>query len=142
MYSLQSLQPRSRFHLNYRALLVAVALFGIELSIATVWSPIGWLRGFVGDVLAVVLVYYGLKSLVRAPPLPLAFAALLVGYGMELAQYLSHLAGWQISQPILRTLVGSTPDWWDILAYTLGFGVVLIAERLFTRRDRVWSVAS
>jgi Protein of unknown function (DUF2809) len=142
MYSLQSLQPRSRFHFNYCALLVAIALLGIELSITTVLGHIGWLRGFVGDMLAVVLVYYGLKSFVRAPKLWLAFAALLVGYGVELAQYLSHLAGWNISQPILRTIVGSTPDWWDMLAYTLGFGLVLIAERLFTRRERVWSVAS
>jgi hypothetical protein len=142
MYSLQSLSPPSRIRFNYRALLVAIALFGIELSIATVFRHIGWLRGFVGDVLAVVLVYYALKSFVRAPTLWLAFAALLVGYGVELAQYLSHLYGWNISHPIMRIVVGSTPDWWDMLAYTLGFGVVLIAERLFTRRERVWSVAS
>jgi Protein of unknown function (DUF2809) len=142
MYSLQSLQPRSRFRFNYCALLVAIALFGLELSIATTLSHIGWLRGFVGDMLAVVLVYYGFKSFVRARPLWLAVAALLVGYAVELAQYLSHLAGWKISQPILRTLVGSTPDWWDMLAYTLGFGMVLLAEHLFTQRERVWSVAS
>jgi hypothetical protein len=142
MYTLQSLQPRSRFRFNYCALLVAAVLFGIELGIATVGSHIGWLRGFVGDVLAVVLVYYGLKSFVRAPAMWLAFAALLVGYFVELAQYLSHLAGWNISQPILRIALGSTPDWWDLLAYTTGFAVVLIAERLFTRRERVWSVAS
>jgi Protein of unknown function (DUF2809) len=142
MYSLQSLQPRSRLRFNYRAFLVAVALFGIELSIATVFSHIGWLRGFVGDVLAVMLVYYSLKSFVRAPTLWLAFAALLVGYGVELSQYLSHLYGWKVSQPILRIAIGSTPDWRDMLAYTLGFGMVLLAERLFTHRERVWSVAS
>jgi hypothetical protein len=67
MYSLQSLQPRSRFRLNYRAFLVAIVLFGIELGIATVLSHIGWLRGFVGDVLAVVLVYYALKALYAHP---------------------------------------------------------------------------
>jgi Protein of unknown function (DUF2809) len=142
MYSLQSLQPRSRFRLNYRAFLVAIVLFGIELGIATVLSHIGWLRGFVGDVLAVVLVYYALKSFVRAPPLWLAFAALLVGYGVELSQYLSHLYDWNLNHPVLRTILGTTPDWWDMLAYTLGFGLVLIAEHLFTQRERVWSVAS
>ena len=142
MYRLESLSPPSRFSINYRALLVAIALFGVELCIATVFRHIGWLRGFVGDVLAVVLVYYALKSFVRAPWLGLAFAALLVGYGVELAQYLSHLYGWQISQPIVRIVLGRTPDWWDMLAYTLGFGLVLVAERLSTRRERVWSVAS
>jgi Protein of unknown function (DUF2809) len=142
MLTLQSTPSRLGFHFNYRALLIAIALFGVELCIATVLGHIGWLRGFVGDMLAVVLVYYGFKSFVRAPTLWLAFAALLVGYGVEFSQYLSHLWGWKISQPILRIVLGSTPDWWDLLAYTLGFGVVLVAERLFTRRERVWSVAS
>jgi Protein of unknown function (DUF2809) len=142
MYSLISHPHRSRFTFNYRALLIAVALFGLELCIATVLGQIGWVRGFVGDMLAVVLVYYALKSCVRAPSLWLAGAALLVGYGVELSQYLSHLYGWKISQPLLRIVVGSTPDWWDLLAYTLGFGMVLLAERLFARRERVWSVAS
>ena len=142
MYSLQSHTPPSRIRFNYRALLVAIVLFGVELCITMVFRHIGWLRGFVGDVLAVVLVYYALKSFVRAPALWLALAALLVGYGVEFLQYLSHLYRWHISQPILRTVVGSTPDWWDMLAYTLGFAVVLIAERLFTKRERVWSVAS
>jgi len=25
----------------------------------------------------------------------------------------------------LRIVLGSVPDWWDMLAYTLGFGLVL-----------------
>ncbi len=142
MLTLQSTPSQAGLDFNYRALLVAIALFGVELCIATVLGHIAWLRGFVGDMLVVVLVYYGFKSFVRAPTLWLAFAALLVGYGVELSQYLSHLYGWKVSQRLLRIVVGSTPDWWDLLAYTLGFGVVLIAERLLARRERVWSVAS
>ena len=128
--------------LNLRALLIAIALFGVELSIATVFRHIGWLRGFVGDALAVVFVYYGFKSFVRAPALWLAAAALLVGYGVELSQYIAHTVGWKISHPALRIIVGSTPDWWDIVAYTAGFFAVLMMERLPSRRGRTWSVAS
>jgi Protein of unknown function (DUF2809) len=142
MYSLESYPSRSRFGFNLRALLVAIALFGMKLCIATMFSHIGWLRGFAGDVLAVVLVYYGLKSFVRAPTLWLAVAALLVGYSVELSQYVTELYGWKISHPVLRIVVGSAPEWWGVLAYTSGFGIVLVAERLFTQRERVWSVAS
>jgi hypothetical protein len=113
---------------NQRALLITIALLCIEISIATIFRHIGWLRGFVGDALAVVFVYYGLKTIIRAPTLWLATAALLVGYGVELSQYISHLQGWKISNPVLRIVVGSTPDWWDVLAYTVGFCAVWAIE--------------
>jgi hypothetical protein len=127
---------------NLRALLITIALFCVELSIATVFRHIGWLRGFVGDALAVVFVYYGLKSFVRAPALWLATAALLVGYGVELSQTIAQSAGWKISNPVLRIVVGSTPDWWDVVAYTVGFIATLLIERWASRRGRTWSVAS
>ena len=123
-------------------MLITIALFCVELSIATVFRHIGWLRGLVGDALAVVFVYYGFKSFVRAPALCLAAAALLVGYGVELSQYIAQSAGWKISNPVLRIVVGSTPDWWDVVAYTVGFIAVLFIERWASRRGRTWSVAS
>ena len=52
-------------------------------------------------------------------------AALLTGYAVEFGQYLARLYGWQIKQPLLRILLGSVPDWWDVLAYTVGFFLVL-----------------
>jgi Protein of unknown function (DUF2809) len=119
---------------DQRALLITIALFCVEVSIATVFRHIGWLRGFVGDMLAVVFVYYGFKSFVRAPPLWLAIAALLVGYGVELSQYIAQANGWKISQPILRIVVGSTPDWWDVVAYTVGFVVIVWVQRLSRQR--------
>jgi len=57
--------------------------------------------------------------------LPLALAALLTGYAVELGQYLARHFGWRLEQPLLRIVLGSVPDWWDVLAYTLGFGLVL-----------------
>ncbi len=128
-------QTASRIGLtfNRRALLITLALLCIEVSIATVFRHIGWLRGFVGDALAVVFVYYGFKTFFRASTLQLASAALLVGYGVELSQYLSHLYGWKISNPVIRIVVGSTPDWWDVVAYTVGFGLVIAAQRLTER---------
>ena len=118
---------------NQRALLITMALLCIEVSIATVFRHIGWLRGFVGDALAVVFVYYGFKTILRAPTLWLAVAALLVGYGLELSQTISHLQGWKISNPVLRIVVGSTPDWWDVLAYTVGFATVWAIESAWVK---------
>ncbi len=122
---------------NLRAFLITLALLCVEVSIATVFRHIGWLRGFVGDALAVVFVYYGFKTIFRASTLQLASAALLVGYGVELAQAICQLAGWKISNSILRTIVGSTPDWWDMLAYTVGFCAVWAIESVWVKRPQL-----
>ena len=123
--------PKLRF--DVRVFLCFVALTVLEGLIATIWSHHRWLRGFVGDVLAIAWVYLLLKSFVRASPLMLASAALLTGYILELAQYLAKMQGWHIQQPVLRVLIGSVPDWWDVVAYTIGFVLVLCAEKLLAR---------
>ena len=111
--------------LQPQRLAVGIALFIVLLLIATVGRHIGWLRGFVGDVWAVVCVYFCLATVIRATPRALAVAALLTAYAVELSQYASPIYGWKIANPVLRIVVGSTPDGWDLLAYTLGFLFVL-----------------
>jgi uncharacterized membrane protein required for colicin V production len=113
------------FHFNRSAFLSALALLIALVLIATVGRHIGWLRGFMGDVLVVVWVYFCLATVLRANPRTLAVAALLIAYAVELSQYVAQVNGWKIANPVLRIIVGSTPDGWDVLAYTLGFLCVL-----------------
>jgi hypothetical protein len=121
---------------NRGAFLIALALFGIEVSIATVLRDIAWIRGFLGDVLAVVFVYYGLKAFVRVPSIWLAFCALLTAYAVELSQLIASQMGWKVSNPIIRIVVGSTADWWDVTAYTLGFFAIILFEWTKARMRR------
>jgi hypothetical protein len=116
------------FRFNARALFIAALLFAVEVGIATILRHIGWVRGFLGDMIAIALVYYTLKSIVRATYRWLASAALLVGYALEACQYLARENHLVLQNRVLRILFGSTPDWWDMLAYTLGFLAVLGIE--------------
>ncbi|MGN6658929.1 MAG: DUF2809 domain-containing protein, partial [Achromobacter mucicolens] len=75
-------------------------------------------------------------SFIRAGVLPLALAALFTGYAVEFAQYLGRQFGWRIEQPVLRVVFGSVPDWWDVLAYTVGFVVVLALAGGLAQRER------
>ena len=120
---------RFKSRLSLQALMIALGLFIALVLLATVGKHTGLLRSFGGDILAVVWVYYGLKTFVRMRVMPLALIALCIGYAVELSQYLAKLNHWVISNPVIRTIVGSTPDWWDVFAYTLGFGLVLLLER-------------
>lgn len=107
------------------AFLSSVLLFSALVVLATLGAGWGWMRSFSGDVLAVMWVYYSLASVLRARPLLLAGVAFLLGVAIELGQYLAATLAIRISDPILRTVFGATPDWWDVLAYGLGALFVL-----------------
>jgi hypothetical protein len=115
------------------AALWAVLIFIVEVLIATVWSHHRWLRGFVGDVLAVVWVYFLLKTVIKANTCGLALVALAVGCLVELGQYVATVNGWQVQNRVLNILLGSVPDWMDVLAYAVGFLLVLVFEFLRAR---------
>lgn len=122
--------PPIKLRFSAPAAAAMLALLLTEVLIATIGRHIAWLRGFTGDVLAVVFVYFALKSALHVRPPLLACAALLVGLLVEVSQYLFKLNGWHIQNKVLRIIVGSTPDWWDVLAYCIGFGLILLGERL------------
>jgi hypothetical protein len=108
----------------------AVALFVVLVLLATVGAHWGWLRSFFGDVLAVVWVYFVFRMFIAARVLPLTLAALGVGLAVELGQYLASTWHLHIANRALRIVLGSTADWWDVLAYAIGFAAVLAAEAL------------
>ena len=122
------------FRFAPRALAASLLLFVSLVLLATFGARTGWLRSFFGDVLAVIWLYYVFKTVLAAGPLPLALAAFGVGCALELSQYFARLWHLQIGNRVLRIVVGSTPDWMDVLAYAIGFVAVLSIESAFRFR--------
>lgn len=112
-----------------KPLLWVAILFVVLVLLATLGAKLGWARGFVGDVLAVIWVYHVLRTVCDAPVGALALAAFLVGLLIEFGQYLATLFDIQIANRALRILLGATPDWWDVLAYALGALIVVICSQ-------------
>ena len=106
----------------------ALALLVLLVLLATVGAGLGWTRSFVGDVLAVVWVHCLLATVawMRPPMRPLL--ALAVGLVVEAVQYVSQQTGWQVASPVLRIVLGSTPDWLDVVAYVVGFALACVTE--------------
>ncbi|MDX3988041.1 MAG: DUF2809 domain-containing protein [Achromobacter sp.] len=125
---------------NGRAFAALLAVAALLALIALYGAPYPFLRGFLGDVIAVGWAYLVYRTFIRAQVLPLAIAALLTGYAVEFGQYLARLYGWELQQPVLRVVLGSVPDWWDVLAYTVGFVVVLLLAGANQRRQHAASL--
>lgn len=98
----------------------SIVLFVMMVILATLGSKWGLIRSFGGDVLATMWIYCLLAAVVKAKPLLLTCISFLVGAGVELGQLIAVKADYQFESHILRVVFGSSPDWWDLLAYAIG----------------------
>lgn len=120
--------------------LLAVVAFVMEVLIATRVPHASWIRAYFGDVLVVVLLYAGVRSVVRVNDLALLLAVFVFACGIEFAQYFG-LAGRLgfVRGDVMYTVIGNTFSWGDIGCYALGCvvtGMLLMMRDSVTRARR------
>lgn len=118
-------------------LIYAVLLFVIEVLIAR-YAPSGFIRGFVGDVLVVLLLFCMARSVVpvgnvkghlinqlwRTPWL--ALAVLLFAFTIEFGQYWGLVDKLGLGgNRLARIVIGSHFDPLDLLAYFVGYLILM-----------------
>jgi hypothetical protein len=115
-----------------RYLLAASLLFLLEVYIA-LFVHDAIIRPYAGDFLATIFLYCLARSLLKAAPKKVALGVLLTAYIIESLQYV-HLLRWLAWEHcrVARIVLGSSFEWTDLLAYTLGTGLVLGLERGFS----------
>jgi len=113
----------------------ALGLFVLLVLLATAGAGLGGIRSFAGDAVAVVWVYWLFASVVWLRPPMRPLLALGVGLIVEAMQCISQEAGWQVASPVLRIVLGSTPDLLDVVAYLIGFVLACVVERRETGRS-------
>ena len=89
-----------------------------------------FIRPYIGDFLVVILIYCFVKSFLNTPVVPTAIGVLLFAYTVELLQYfhIVEVLGLQHSRAA-RIIIGSSFEWRDILAYTMGILAVVLVEK-------------
>lgn len=125
-------------------LIYAVLLFVIEVLIAR-FVPSGFIRGFVGDVLVVMLLFCMARALVpvvnvKGEPINrllhtpwLALAVLLFAFAIEFGQYWGLVDKLGLGgNSLARIVIGSHFDPLDLLAYFVGY---LILMGLYWKRN-------
>lgn len=109
--------------------LLTVILFIVEILIALfVHDKI--VRPYIGDVLVVILIYSFLKIFIKGHNLKIAAGVLIFSFLVELLQYLQivKILGWEKST-LAKTIIGHSASFADLLAYTLGFILILFIDR-------------
>ncbi|WP_299767390.1 DUF2809 domain-containing protein [uncultured Dokdonia sp.] len=114
---------------NFKYFLVFCLLLTVEVGIALfVHDTI--IRPFIGDLLVVILVYCFVRTFINTNYIKAIIGVLLFAYSVEVIQATSFIDWVGLSNnKIAKIILGTTFDWKDILAYTLGGVVILIFEK-------------
>jgi hypothetical protein len=126
------MSPVIKFNSFY--FLLASLIFCVEIFIAK-YAHDQIIRPYVGDFLIVILIYCFIKSFFDTPVLATTLSVLIFSYLIETLQYF-HLITWLGLQHsrIAGIVLGTSFAWIDLLAYTIGIGVVLFCEKVIVKR--------
>ncbi|WP_411767759.1 DUF2809 domain-containing protein [Winogradskyella sp. A3E31] len=117
-----------KLKLNKTYLIISCVLLIIEISIA-LYLKTGFIRHTFGDFIAVILVYTFIKSFTDISVKATAIISLFIAFSIEAVQYFSLIKWMNLEDNSLAKLVlGTTFQFADLLAYTLGICTVLIIE--------------
>ena len=121
-------------HFNLKYFIASIVLFLVELTIAILHFN-AFIRGFLGDVLIILLMYSFLKIFIKNNILKTAIFVLAFAYFVEFLQFFRLAELFHIKSKILLIIVGSVFDLWDLVAYTLGFLFILLIEKIIKNED-------
>jgi Protein of unknown function (DUF2809) len=115
-----------KFGFYKRYALLSVALFVVEVFIALFVND-RIVRPFVGDMLVVILIFSICRSVIKANHFWLALCVLIFSFAVEIGQYfdLVSILGLQ-HIGLARTIIGTTFDVHDLLAYSAGVLLIFI----------------
>ncbi|WP_062057839.1 DUF2809 domain-containing protein [Aquimarina longa] len=118
------------FRFQKKYFFLTILLFLIEVMIA-LFVDDQIIRPYIGDTLVVILMYCFFKSFINCKVLPLAIAVLLFSYTIEILQYYNfvQIIGLQHSR-LANIIIGNSFSWADMIAYTLGFIVIIWLEKV------------
>jgi len=111
-------------HLIYTGIHLVICLL-----IVKIFHKIPFVRGFLGDLFFMGLLYHMLKSLFNFDMNKLMVFLLLSAFGVEIFQYFKLIDYLGLDNRVLKFLFGATFDFWDLVAYTLGTTFVLWEEK-------------
>ncbi|MBA4056559.1 MAG: DUF2809 domain-containing protein [Marivirga sp.] len=121
------------FNKNYFGF--AILIFTIEVLIALFVND-NFVRPYLGDVLVVILIYCFIRSFLSLPVFTLAIGVLVFSFTIEFFQYFNMIEKLGLEKSaIARTVMGTSFEWSDLLAYTAGIAIILLVEKYLLKKN-------
>lgn len=107
--------------------MTGTAILAFEICIA-IYAKDGFIRYYLGDVLAAAMLYAFGRAAFRLPPKILALAVFTLSLVIEIAQYFKVLEILGVQNYALWIIFGGTFDWTDIICYAIGCVLAYASE--------------
>ena len=111
-----------------RTFTLFVLLLVTEIAIAVFYFH-KFIRGFIGDVLVIPLLYFFLRLFLKWKTRVLIILVASIAIGVELLQLYNITEKLAIRSQWLKTIIGTTFDGKDIIAYLLGALLIFLFEK-------------
>ena len=114
---------------------IGVIILAIEIYIA-IFIKGGFIRHYIGDVLATAMLYVFGRAIFRVAPINLAIFVFVISLFIEALQYFKILEILGMKNSTLRIIFGGTFDWTDIICYLAGCILAYVFENLYMQKSK------
>ena len=118
--------------------MMGIAILAFEICIA-IYAKDGFIRYYLGDVLAAAMLYAFGRAAFRLPPKILALAVFTLSLVIEIAQYFKVLEILGVQNYALWIIFGGTFDWTDIIYYAIGCVLAYASENFIGSEHAIYN---
>ena len=118
--------------------MTGIAILAFEICIA-IYAKDGFIRYYLGDVLAAAMLYAFGRAAFRLPPRILALAVFTLSLVIEIAQYFKVLEILGVQNYALWIIFGGTFDWTDIICYAIGCVLAYASENFIGSEHAIYN---
>ena len=118
--------------------MTGIAILAFEIFIA-IYAKDGFIRYYLGDVLAAAMLYAFGRAAFRLPPKILALAVFTLSLVIEIAQYFKVLEILGVQNYALWIIFGGTFDWTDIICYAIGCVLAYASENFIGSKHAIYN---
>ncbi len=129
-----------KIYFSKKYLFATLLLFTVEIFIAIFhFNP--FIRGFFGDVLVILLLYSFLKIFIKNNCFKIAASVLAFSYWVEVIQFFKLAETLNIQSKVLLIILGSVFDPMDLLAYFMGFLIIILFEKILLKNEYLKNIS-
>lgn len=118
--------------------MIGIAILAFEIFIA-IYAKDGFIRYYLGDVLAAAMLYAFGRAAFRLPPKILALAVFTLSLVIEITQYFKVLEILGVQNYALWIIFGGTFDWTDIICYAIGCVLAYASENFIGSEHAIYN---
>lgn len=118
--------------------MTGIAILAFEICIA-IYAKDGFIRYYLGDVLAAAMLYAFGRAAFRLPPKILALAVFTLSLVIEITQYFKVLEILGVQNYALWIIFGGTFDWTDIICYAIGCVLAYTSENFIGSEHAIYN---